>query len=115
MVGRGDGAPRGRFRVDGICKYGSRSARAGRVPERLRGRPAKDWGAERVTDAAYGVSARYSLLRVDVTKRLFGDRRHFETCGRRRRGPVPVSPDPRAAGRALLFVGTRLVSLTHHQ
>ena len=33
---------------------------------------AKDWGAERVTDAAYGVSASYSLLRVDVTKRLFG-------------------------------------------
>ena len=25
-----------------------------------------------VTDAAYGVSASYSLLRVDVTKRLFG-------------------------------------------
>ena len=34
---------------------------------------AKDWGAERVTDATYGVSASYSLLRVDVTKRLFGD------------------------------------------
>ena len=54
---------------------------------------AKDWGAERVTDAAYGVSASYSLLRVDVTMR---------------RGPVPVSPDPRAAGRALLFVGTSI-------
>lgn len=30
---------------------------------------AKDWGAPPVTDAAYGVSLSYSLLRVDLTKR----------------------------------------------
>jgi hypothetical protein len=30
---------------------------------------AKDWGSALVTDAAYGVSLSYSLLRVDVTKR----------------------------------------------
>ena len=54
---------------------------------------AKDWGAERVTDAAYGVSASYSLLRVDVTKRLFGGKARPAVTlgvGRLGRGRLPV-------------------------
>jgi len=54
-----------------------------------------------VTDAAYGVSTSYSLLRVDVTVTL----RLADGVG----GVRCPSPDPRAAGRALLVVGTSII------